>query len=143
MKQGLQATLHQLDELGKDLAKDKPLVDLKGVIPLKDHHQTAVFVRLPYEGALNNEKVHERVFKFLSSINRPDTIKADVYTLLGANIMPGYQPHISHAEAGKAPLFNTDWVLTKIDSPYVIQITVDLVWPAVLEAAANQAKAEQ
>lgn len=131
---GLGEILGQLHALGAQMEQDKPLVDLAGVLPMAEHHQCVVFLRLPYPGVLQeHENVAERVVKFLGSINRPSTMKADVYTICGSNIMPGYQPQIEGVGKDGQPLFNTDWVIENVPaSPYTLQITVDVVHPNVL-----------
>lgn len=138
MKKTLTEALAYLSTLGADLAQDKPLIDLKGVIPQGDHHQTAVFIRLPYEGAGIEKHTYERVTKLLTSINRPDTIKADVFTMLGPNCVKGWMPQIKAVQADGeptlGPLFNPDWILAEVGG-YVLQITVDVVVPSVLAEA--------
>lgn len=133
--------LETLEKLGEDLAVDKPMIDLKGLIPMNDHHQTAVFLRLPSKEAMQDSGVQERVVKFLTSINRPDTIKADVYTLLGGNCRKGYQPTIAFPVVDGKPckegLFNPDWIVAQ-SVGYVLQITVDIVKPDVLAMAVGK-----
>lgn len=140
--------LAHLDALGGDLAKDKPLVDLAGIIPVADHHQTVIFIRSPYPGALAGGKVQERIVKLLTSVNRPDTIKADVYTVQGANVKQGWQPTLENAVIdGKevhGPMFNPDWLIGAMPkAPWVLQITVDVVHPSVIAQALNLGSGEE
>lgn len=133
-KVSLGEVLEHLNKLGESLEADKPLIDLHGILPAHDHHQTVVFIRLPYEGAATQKNVNERITKFLTSVNRPDTIKCDIFTILGANVAKGWQPAIKNAQQGKGPLFNPDWITAADDvPPFVLQITVDVIHPHVLQ----------
>jgi hypothetical protein len=143
-KQPEKVTLSQviahLEAVGAEFEKGKPMVDLKGVLPGGDHHQTAVFLRFPYPGVLDNSAVKDRVLKLLTSINRPDTIKCDIYTVCGGNVKAGFQPTITWPEVDgevvQGGLVNHDDIVTNSPSgKYVLQITVDIVHPAVLQQA--------
>lgn len=121
----------QLRKLGEDLEES---ADFSSVLPEgHEHHRTALFIRLPWPGLLDEDsEVHERIGKLLASVNRPDTMKMDVFTIVGNTVMPGWQPY---ADAASKGLYDP---ATAIDThPYVLQVVVDIVKPSALEATAS------
>lgn len=134
-KASLNKVLDRLREIGDDLQE---VMDYSGIAPASSHHRTAVFVRLPYPGIVQeNEEVMERLARFLGSLNQPDTIKADLYTCIGRHVLPGYQPHTELTADGD---FDPDSLHKIVDQPYVLQIVVDVIQPAALEATLNALK---
>ncbi len=122
---------NQLRTLGEDLEES---TDFGSVLPEgHDHHRTALFIRLPWPGVLEQDsEVHERIAKLLNSVNRPDTMKMDVFTVVGNTVMPGWQPYTDAVSKG---LYDP---ATAIDiHPYVLQVVVDIVKPAALAATAE------
>lgn len=131
----LKKVLDKLKAVGENMP-DAALVDVGGILPAGDHHQTAIFIRLPYPGAGDEQHVKDRVGKLLFSVNRPDTIKCDVWTICGNKCAPGWQPNLTPDSTGKG-LFDHEKFMES-GQGYTLQITVDIVHPAVLSAALGQ-----
>lgn len=132
----LNDVFNQLRKLGEDLDEN---VDFASLLPEgHEHHRTALFIRLPYPGLLTTDsEVHERIAKLLASVNRPETIKMDVYTIVGNKVMQGWQPYTDESAKGMY-----DPVTAIESNPYVLQVIVDIVKPAALEATAAALDAE-
>ena len=128
----MEAKLSQiLDRLREIAAEMEEVMDYSGITPEEGHHRTAMFIRLPYPpvAAVHGE-VSERLSRLVESINRPDTIKVDVYTVVGQHVLNGFQPHTELTAGGD---FNPEQMYVTLPNPYVLQMVVDVVQPDALE----------
>lgn len=134
----------RLLEISKKL-DDEEAFDVADLFDGSVHHRTVVYVRLPWPQLVETDaEVQERLARFLTSINRPDTIKCDVFTVIGDDVFVGYQPNTNAKALG---VFDPDAVQEYLDdaegaAPYVLQITVDVIKPAAVEATIEALKSE-
>jgi len=130
--------LAKLIELGNEVDQQKATVDMQGLFPAFEAHRTAVFIRIPYPGAANGEQPQERLAKLAASFNRPDTIKADFFTVIGRECYPGFQPWLEPKDF-QPGMFDVDRIQQYLvgagHKGYVLHITVDIVTPDVLDKA--------
>jgi hypothetical protein len=130
---GQKVTLNQiLDRLREIAEKElKPAMEYSAILPGDGHHRSAMFIRLPYPpvAAVQGE-VFERLSRLVESVNRPDTIKMDVYTVIGDKVLNGFQPHTNLTAKGP---FDPEQITAIIENAYVLQIVVDVIQPAAME----------
>lgn len=110
----------------------KDTMDYSGITPQDGHHRSAMFIRLPYPAvAAQNGEVFERLSRLIESLNRPDTMKCDVYTVIGEHVLQGFQPHTDLTAKGSFDPEEIHKILP--GQPYVLQMMVDIVQPQALE----------
>lgn len=125
----LNEILDRLREVGDQLEET---MDYAAILPQEGHHRSAMFIRLPHPAvAAQQGEVFERLARLVESVNRPDTIKMDVYTVIGNNVLPGFQPHTDLTAKGS---FDPEQITAIVSTPYVLQVVVDVIQPAALEA---------
>lgn len=137
-KATLSQILDRLRQIGDELQE---AMDYSAIAPDEGHHRSVMFVRLPYPpvAAVHGE-VFERLSRLMESVNRPDTMKVDVYTVVGRNILPGFQPHTELTADGD---FDPEEFHAILSHPYVLQIIVDVVQPDAMEQTINALTKDQ
>jgi hypothetical protein len=137
-KATLSQILDRLRAIGDDL---KEAMDYSAIAPEDGHHRSVMFIRLPYPpvAAVHGE-VFERLSRLMESLNRPDTMKVDVYTVVGRHILSGFQPHTELTADGD---FDPEDFHAILSNPYVLQIVVDVVQPDAMEQTLNALSKEK
>lgn len=129
----------RLREIGQELGKEEAFDVAELFEGGGSHHRTVVYVRLPWPQIVEGDtEVAERLMRLLTSINRPDTIKCDIFTVIGEEILQGYQPNTNVKATGVWDPDEMQMYLDDGHQPYVLQVTIDIIKPeAVMMTVEN------